>query len=327
MAENREFLQTHVVQCNPWTFACVKINISKEELVMKLPAALPLALCALQLHAQAPPGKLPEFDVASVKANKTNDPPFANMPLGPGAVFTPNGGRFLAKNFPLIAYIAFAWKISGSEFQYLRPQLPEWVMNDRFDIEARAPGNPDKDTFRLMVRALLGERFKLALRNEKREIPVSALVLASPAKTGPQLRIHSHDDDCPRNTDANAPATPTLPTVSGGYPLFCGGIFGMPPVKTADQRIAARDITMDLLASSLPVNETNRPFVDRTGLQGTVDFMLEWLPARPGAAPDPDQSGPTFQEALLKQLGIKLESTKAQMDVLVLDHIGHLIEN
>lgn len=51
----------------------------------RFPAALSLALFALPLHAQTAPAKLPAFDVASVKANKSNDPPFANMPLGPGA--------------------------------------------------------------------------------------------------------------------------------------------------------------------------------------------------------------------------------------------------
>jgi len=293
-----------------------------------LPSLLAAGVLSTYAHAQTAPAKLPAFDVASVKANKSDDPPFANIPLGPGAVFTPTGGLLSAKNFPLIQYILFAWKMSATEFMNLRPQLPEWVMTDRFDVQARAEDNPDKDTFRLMVRSLLAERFKLAMRSEKREIPVSAFVLATPGRLGPQLRLHSAGGDCPRSAD---PA-PTLPTVSGGYPAPCGGIFGMPPEKPADQRIAARDITMDFLARSLPTTETNRPFVDHTGLKGTIDFILEWLPARTGPAPagpepDPDQSGLTFQEALAKQLGIKLESTKAQLEVLVLDHVEHLTEN
>jgi uncharacterized protein (TIGR03435 family) len=288
---------------------------------MKLPAALLLTLFGFQLHAQ-------QFDVASVKANKSDDPPFANMPLGPGAVFSPTGGLFSARGFPLTTYIAFAWKIGGTDFEYLFRQLPQWALTDRFDIEARAAGNPDKDTFRLMIRALLSERFKLALRYDEREIPVSAMVLATPGKTGPQLRLHTDGAECPTN---DLPPTATsVPTVTGGYPTICGGIFGMPPDKPSDQRIAARDITMAFLARSLPFTETNRPMVDRTGLTGTIDFVLEWFPVRPGRAtsePDPDQSGPPFAEALRKQLGIRLESTKAPMDVLVLDHIEHLIEN
>ncbi len=156
-----------------------------------------MALCVAALDAQ-------QFDVASVKPNRSNDQPYSNMPLGPGAVYTPNGGYFNATNLPLITYIAFAWKISQSEFQYLMPQLPQWIMSDHFNIQARAEGNPGKDTMRLMMRSLLAERFKLALRSEKREIPVSAFVLATPGITGPQLRLHT-GGDCPRNNDPTAP--------------------------------------------------------------------------------------------------------------------------
>jgi uncharacterized protein (TIGR03435 family) len=285
-------------------------------------------------NAQSTPATKPEFDVASVKQNKSSDPPFANMPLGPGAVYTPNGGFFSAKNLPLITYIAFAWKISGGDFQYLRPQLPEWVLSDRFDIQARAEGNPDKDTMRLMMRSLLADRFKLALRNENREIPVSAFVLITPGKTGPRLKPHTADTDCPRNNDPAAPPPTSIATVPGGFPAMCGGIFAMPAEASGHRRIAARDITMAFLARSLPTTETNRPLVDRTGLTDTVDFILEWAPVRnipvaPGAEPEPETepAGPTFQEALAKQLGIRLESQKAPMDVLVLDHIEHLSEN
>src|SRR5215469_6336909 len=104
-------------------------------------------------------------------------------------------------------------------------------MSERFDIQARASSNPDKDTMRLMMRALLADRFKLALRNDKREIPVFAFMLATPGKTGPQLRLHTDTGECPRNNDPQAPPAQSLPTVSGGYPVLCGGIFGMPPEK------------------------------------------------------------------------------------------------
>ena len=67
----------------------------------------------------------------------------------------------------------------------------------------------------------------------------------------------------------------------------------------------------------------SHPLVDRTGLSGTIDFMLEWLPvstgpAQPTAEPDPEEPGPSFQEALAKQLGLKLEPRRAPMEVLVL---------
>src|SRR5579871_1277204 len=99
----------------------------------------------------------PRFDVASVKANKSNDQSYSNFPLGPGNVYTPNGGFFDAKNLPLITYIAFAWKMGGADMQTFLPQLPPWVLSDRLDIQARAGGNPDKDTMRIMMRALLAD--------------------------------------------------------------------------------------------------------------------------------------------------------------------------
>ena len=106
----------------------------------------------------------------------------------------------------------------------------------------------------------------------------------------------------------------------------------MPTQIPGHQRIAARDIAMEFLARSLPTNETDRPIIDRTGLSGTIDFVLEWLPVRSGPAlptaePDPDPPGPSFQEALAKQLGIKLEPRIAPMEVLVLNHVERLVEN
>jgi hypothetical protein len=108
------------------------------------------------------------FDVASVKPNKSGNPPTFNFPLGPGDVYVPNGGFLSATNFPLGTYIAFAYKILGNQMQSLMAQLPEWVMTDRFDIQARAESNPGKDQMRLMMRSLLADRFKLAIHTETR---------------------------------------------------------------------------------------------------------------------------------------------------------------
>lgn len=300
-------------------------------------AALFLSLPAASLHAQSSTPKKAEFDLASVKQNKfglppSGDQPFANIPMGPGNVYTPNGGYFSARNLPLVTFIAFAWKLSGTDMKYFLPQLPPWVMSENFDIQTRAESNPDKDQMRMMMRSLLSDRFKLAIHNEKREIPVSAMVLLKPGKTGPQLQLHPADAECSSLNDPTAAPPTSVATVAGGFPLMCGGIFPLPPQMQADQRIAARNITLEFLARSIPPNETDRPLLDRTGIGGPIDFVLEWLPTHNGSAPqrtepDPDQSGPTFQEALAKQLGIKLESQKAPMDVLVLDHVEHLSEN
>jgi uncharacterized protein (TIGR03435 family) len=98
-----------------------------------------LFLCSLALlAAQGTVGKL-EFDVGSVKPNNSASlSANTNVPLGPGSVYTPTGGYFSAVNYPAAAMIAFAYKIAGDQEQYLRSHVPDWVLSDRFDFEARA---------------------------------------------------------------------------------------------------------------------------------------------------------------------------------------------
>ena len=172
-----------------------------------------------------------EFDVASVKQNKSGGNQVnSNVPLGPGDVYTPTGGFFKATNVPLILYIAFAYKLMANDVQSLS-QLPEWTKTDRFDIQAKVEGNPTKDQMRLLMRSVLTDRFKFAMHNETRQLPVFALVPIKPGATGPQLRPHPADSSC----STAAPAQPApgsvpapLATVAGGFPAICGGIFGMP---------------------------------------------------------------------------------------------------
>ncbi|HTB12091.1 MAG TPA: TIGR03435 family protein [Bryobacteraceae bacterium] len=267
----------------------------------------------------------PVFDVASVKPNKSNNPPTFNFPLGPGDTYVANGGFLAATNFPLGTYIAFAYKMQGSQMQSLMKQLPEWVMTDRFDIQARAEGNPGKDQMRLMMRALLADRFKLAMHSEARETSVFAFVLLKPGVTGPNLRPHPADSSCPD------PASGTPLTIAGGFPALCGGLFPMAPSVAGRLRFGARNVTISFIANSLSAGSgIGRPMVDQTGLSGTFDFTIEFTPEdRRGSPPDAaaDNGGPTLVEALREQLGIKLESRKSQVDMLVVDHVEHLIEN
>jgi hypothetical protein len=133
------------------------------------------------------------FDVASVKPDNSTEDPDSNFPLGAGDVYTPNGGFFSATNFPLVAYIAFAYKLRVDQTSYLLPELPAWTGTERFDIQARCEGNPSKDEMRLMMRSMLADRFKLVVHHETRQLPVLEVVLAKPGKTGPQLQPHSND--------------------------------------------------------------------------------------------------------------------------------------
>jgi uncharacterized protein (TIGR03435 family) len=235
------------------------------------------------------------------------------FPLGPGDVFTPTGGFFRATGFPLVTYIAFAWKIPANQMQYLLPQLPKWANEEHFDIQARAEGNPGKDEMRLMMRALLADRFALAMHNETRQMPVFAVVLAKPGTTGPQLRPHNADAPCPSDPHSDDP-----------FPAICGGVYPMQPSEPGRIRLGARNVTPGLIENAFPTRELGHPVLDRTGLTGLYDFSLEWTPERlgPDAAAEPE-TGAALHQALKEQLGLKLESTKAAIEILVLDRVEH----
>jgi len=278
-----------------------------------------LIVCA-PLASQAPAPLT--FDVASMKPSPSPPgPPTFNFPLGPGDAYTPNGGYFNATNVPLSAYIGFAYKLVGNQSQSLLDQLPGWVREERFDIQARAQGNPTKDQMRMMMRSLLAERCKLALHEETRQVSVAALVLVKPGRLGPQLVPHPPDIPCP----LDAPPSETTP--DGRFPLLCGGLLQMSPGAPGHVRLGGRNVTMAFLANILSSrSDVGRAMVDRTGLDGKFDFNLEFQSTvlsagKPGDELPLDASGPTFEQALKEQFGVKLESQKSPVTVLVLDHI------
>lgn len=249
-----------------------------------------------------------EFDVASVKLNKSDAPPVMNFPVGPEDSYTPNGGLLSGSGVTLYQYMSFAYDFTIYDYQLLKSRLPEWALTDRFDIQARASGNPTKAQMRAMMRSLLADRFKLAIHFEAREVPVFALVLAKPGNTGPQLRPHSEEPPCS--------STPP-----------CGRLYS-PPNPPGEFKIGARNVTMGLIANFLATSEVGRPVLDQTRLSGNFDFTLEWTPNIP-ASPDfkPDQLGPTYIDALKNQLGLKLESTRGTIQVPVIDRVERPDEN
>jgi uncharacterized protein (TIGR03435 family) len=274
------------------------------------------------------------FDVASVKPDNSAEDPDSNFPLGAGDVYTPNGGFFSATNFPLVTYIAFAYKLRVDQTSYLLSGLPEWTSNERFDIQARCGGNPSKDEMRLMMRSLLADRFKLVVQHETRQLPVLEVVLAKPIKTGPQLQPHSNDWPCPSrlpspSTAGRSPTQPPARAFPGGLPPLCKGIFQLPSSAPGLFHVGARNVTVQFIADYFSgVSSCGRQFLDRTGLGGNVDFNLEWKreydgPAPPGVKSPPDMPGPTFQAALREQLGLRLQAQKAPIDVIVIDHVEH----
>jgi uncharacterized protein (TIGR03435 family) len=154
------------------------------------------------------------------------------------------------------------------------------------------------------------------------------LVLNKTGKFGPQLRPHADDPPC-----STAPAPPTSAagfqaTGVGGFPELCGGFLSLQPSASGLLRFGARDVLMAMFAMlfSSPLTGVDRPILDRTGLTGKFDLIIEFAP-QPKLTQPPDASsqsadtGPMFLEALKDQLGLKLESTTGPVNTLVIDHI------
>ena len=272
------------------------------------------------------------FEVASVRPNRSTAQPSSRFPLGPGDAYVP-GDLFSASNQPLIAYLRFAFKLSQGELL----DLPPWVYDEHSDIAGRATGSPTKDEMRLMMRSLLRERFQLKVHTERRTKPAFNLVLVKAGRLGPQLKANPIGYPCAGTatgqTDVREPALrPTAPSPKSGLqlpPMPCGAI-GPIAASAADKgRIGGRNVTMERVAEFFknPFTGVDRQVLDRTGLMGTFDFSIEWSLERASPSDQGAASGPSFREALQKQLGLKLVTTTAPADVLVIDHIARPDEN
>jgi bla regulator protein BlaR1 len=257
------------------------------------------------------------FEVASVKPNKSGD----------GRIFfqMQPGGRFTATNVPVRELIRMAYGIQN--FQLVGG--PDWIGSERFDIVAKAesdpppspPGGPPGPML-MMVRALLVERFKLAVHNETKDLPIYALVMArADGRLGPQLRASQVDCAALMAAARGRGGPPPAPPRPGERPP-CGmfGGFG---------RIAAGGVSMAQLAMNMS-QRVNRVVLDRTGLTGLYEFELEFTPDQmpqgpppPGAPPLPpiDPNGPSIFTALQEQLGLKLDAQRGPVEVLVIDGV------
>ena len=271
-----------------------------------------------------------EFEVAAIHLGKPEEfhPPL--FPLSPDDTYEDTHGRFFA-DFPLSVYIQFAYKLllTPEQKAAMLSPLPKWVTTDQFVVEARASGNPTKDQMRLMVQALLRERFKLAVHFEKKVSPVLILVLDKPSSTGPNLRPHSEGPPCDPKASLQVPK-PSEKGDEGIFPPICDA-YMLRRNSDGKMQFGSRNTTTELLARALTtVNHFGRPVVDQTGLSGRYDFTLTWNPDQDSARP-PDAaqlpSQTTFMEALHDQLGLKLSAGKAPVDTIVIDHIEPVSAN
>ena len=246
-----------------------------------------------------PSAARPQFDVASVKRNNSGSQ---------GARFDSRAGRYSATNAPLRFVIQQAYKVQP--FQIIG--APAWIDSERYDIEAKAEDTQGSDQIGPMLQSLIEERFKATIHGETMDLPVYFLTIA---KSGSKLKA----SQCIKR-DPNTPAPP-----SQQLPSFCGyyGV-GNGSLKLTGHRI---DDLADALSGIL-----KRKVLDRTGLAGEFDFDLKWTPdiSTPSVkqeATTPPDGGPDIFTAIEEQLGLKLESGKAPIDVLVIDHIDHASDN
>jgi uncharacterized protein (TIGR03435 family) len=305
-----------------------------------LAAALPVV--TLTARAQPPAAAAPAFDVVSVKKNTFGGPMLLRNAPGNIAMF----------NVPVRQLIRVAYQLQ--DFQIVG--APDWTNTDRFDIEGRfepPPPGPPQPTPRmlLMLRTLLRDRFGMVAQMETREMPIMVLRIArADGRLGPQIKPAAAD--CAALNAAARGRGPGGPPAGGraGSPALDGR--GAPPPPGTPFSLGERPACGDrmafgqLLAGGMPISRlatqilsqlTGRVVVDRTGLTGGYDIDLKWTPTPDQLPPGPpppgvelppiDPNGPSLFTALQEQLGLKLDTERGPVDVLVIERLQPPAEN
>jgi uncharacterized protein (TIGR03435 family) len=248
-------------------------------------------------QAFAQSGKpLPSFEVASIRLNKSAD--------SRGSVLPAPGGRFTASNVPLQYLVAAAY---GIKQNFQLSGAPAWLLSERYDIEAKAAGDPSFDAMLPMLQTLLEDRLQLKFHRETKEMQVYALAVSKPGK------LRESEAECGEQDK---------PAVSPCRFMIMPGHLG------------GQKETIGQLVDALS-RVTDRVVLDKTNLTGKYDISVDYTPeqsqfeAPPGVTPAPpiDSNGASLFTALQEQLGLKLESQKGPVDILVIDHVERPSEN
>jgi uncharacterized protein (TIGR03435 family) len=271
-------------------------------------ASLLVSACCAFAQPAAP---RPEFEVASIKLNKSNE--------GFSRIMPARGGRFTATNIPLQFLITIAYRIKDFQLS----GAPDWVKSERYDVEAKAEGDPSFDAMLPMLQTLLEDRLQFKFHRDTKEMQIYALLVAKAGK------LHQAEGECGPRPDGLPP--PPAPGKMPSPP--CGGFF-MFPGRLSGQKVPITQL-VDVLSRF-----TDRIVVDKTNLTGKYDIDLQYTPeqgqsqAPPGgsppgmpALPPIDPNGPSLFTALQEQLGLKLESQKGPVEMIVVDHIERPSEN
>jgi uncharacterized protein (TIGR03435 family) len=235
----------------------------------------------------------PAFEVATIKPSKPDDQ---------RKFLVIQGQEFKTANYSLADLIAFAYELQQKQVL----GGPAWMATDKWDITGKPDtlGSPNEAQVRTMLRKLLVERFQLKFHDEKRNLSVYAL---EPAKGEPKLT----------KADADAGTLPGL-----GF----GGL----------GKMFANNATMKDFCQLMQSLVLDRPVVDQSGVTGRYNFTLNWTPDESQFVglgvkipPPSDKAGapPPLFTAIQEQLNLKLEPTKADVGVLVIDKVEKPSDN
>jgi uncharacterized protein (TIGR03435 family) len=244
-----------------------------------------LALLSCEAYSQAV-SVAPEFEAVNVRPSQ---PGLA----APSTAFLP-GGEVNLHNLTMKQLIVLAYQEIFNN-DYVKGG-PDWLDSARYDLVAKAPTKTPVGTVRTMLQPVLLARFHLAIHREQRPMPVYVLLVG---KRGQQLK----------GTDGS-------------------GQFGCVPALREDDGRTHRlchNMTMAQLAYALPglaPRYIDRPVIDLTNITGAYDFQLDWTPLPTGAADV--AAGPTIFDSLDKELGLKLESQRQPMPIIVIDRVDRV---
>ena len=231
-----------------------------------------------------------DYDVAAIKINNT----------GSGSTHIDiSGGILQMTNVPLGGMLENAFDIHGDQIL----GLPHWAQVDRYDIAAKVVDmDPHEhisgDQQRVMLQHLLDRRFRLQAHIEKRTLPLLDLVVAKGGIKFDEWKKPAEGEKSNKGS-----------------------------MNSINYELTAIGVPMDRLTRFI-ATQTRTPVADKTGLKGIYSFHLKWQREEEGPASGlHDQALPTIYAALPEQLGLKLESGKGPVDVLVVDHIEQPSEN
>ena len=282
--------------------------------------AILLVMTAFALFGQS--DAAPRFEVASVKKNASS-PRFMAV--------RPRAGGLTTENAPLRLLIQNAYGVQAFQIS----EGPAWIQSEGYDIEAKADGKASRAQILLMLRSLLEDRFQLKLHRETKELPVYALTVA---RSGLKLQPPKEGGCIPADPSGTLPPPSNTPRQRApGFPCGMPGVMMEPSgVRIEGGKVAMPDF-IRVLSMVL-----GRPVLDRTGFAETFDVRLDFTPdeaaaglprsAGPGdpesspPAADPASPPPIFA-AIQEQLGLKLESVKGPVEVLVIDHVERPSQN